>query len=142
MKHLLIITILICALMSCTNEQTPRFMTPLDSLSFKEQIFDPDTTFIYQQKEPSVVYFYSNRVKNCAKQLPEIELAANVYSKSIHFYSVSYEENIKIAEALNIKKLPAFVFVPLNANIQTVAGGVLSYHDLEKAFDDIFGINK
>ena len=142
MKHLFIIAILFCALLGCSNDQSPRFMTQLDTLSFKEQIFDPDSTLDYQQKEPSVIYFYSPRVKNCEKQNAEIELAATVYSSSIHFYSINYEENIKIADAFNIKKLPAFIFVPLNANIQTISGPVMSYHDLEKAFDEIFGINK
>lgn len=142
MKRLLLLLLLITLFLSCGVNLDPRNMTALDSLNFKEYVFDIDTVFEYKKLEPSVIYFYSPRVKNCEKQTPEVEYIAGVYSREIHFYCVNYEENIKIAEAFNIKKLPAFVFVPLNPNIQTVSGAVLSYHDLEKAFDDIFGINK
>ncbi|MBO4372735.1 MAG: thioredoxin family protein [Bacteroidales bacterium] len=142
MKQLLTIAIIITVFWSCGNNTNPLFMTPLDTLSFKEKVFDTDTVFDYKQSKPAVIYFYSSRVKNCEKQTPEITQIANIYYSDIYFYSVNYEDNIKIAEAFKIKKLPAFVFVPLNSNVQTVSGGVLSYHDLEKAFDDIFGINK
>ena len=142
MKQLLTIAIVLTVIMGCGSSNIPPNMTPLDTLSFKEQVFDTDTVFSYNKSKPSVIYFYSPRVKNCEKQTPEISLIASIYSNEIYFYSVNYEENMKIAEAFKIKKLPAFVFVPLNANIQTVSGGVLSYHDLEKALDDIYGINK
>lgn len=142
MKQLLSLILVITVFMSCGVSYYPTNLTPLDSLNFKEYVFDTDTVFEYKKKEPAVIYFYSPRVKNCEKQTPEVEQIAGVYSREIHFYSVNYEENIKIAEAFKIKKLPAFVFVPLNPNIQTVSGAVLSYHDLENAFDEIFGINK
>ncbi|MBQ3619496.1 MAG: thioredoxin family protein [Bacteroidales bacterium] len=142
MKKFLTIAIVITMIWSCGSSNIPLNMTPLDTLSFKKEVFNFDTVFDYTKKEPTVIYFYSPRVKNCEKQTPDIELAAGIYSDVIHFYSVNYEDNIKIAQAFNIQKLPAFVFVPLNANIQTLSGAILSYHDLEKAFDDIFGINK
>ena len=142
MKRLLTLALVITVIWSCGSSNYPTNMTPLDTLNFKEYVFDTDEEFEYKKTEPAVIYFYSPRVKNCEKQTPEAEHIAGVYSREINFYCVNYEENLKIANAFNIKKLPAFVFVPLNPNIQTVSGAVLSYHDLEKAFDEIFGINK
>ena len=142
MKRLLTLSLVITLFLGCGSINSPINTTPLNTQNFKEYVFDYDTVFEYKKHEPAVIYFYSPRVKNCEKQTPEVEQIASVYANAIHFYSVNYEENIKIAEAFKIKKLPAFVFVPLNPNIQTISGAVLSYHDLEKAFDEIFGINK
>ena len=142
MKHLLPFVTVIFVFLGCGNTNIPGNMMPLDTQNFKDYIFDLDTVFSYNQIKPSVLYFYSPRVLNCTKQTPTAEQIAGVYFDVIQFYSINYEENIKIAEAFKISKLPAFVFVPLNNNIQSISGGVISYHDLEDAFDNIFGINK
>ena len=139
MKKILLLALVLVVFLGCNSTQ-PEYMTQLDNDTFKDSIFDVDKPFEYKRYEPSVVYFYSPRVINCKKQNPAAEKAAIVYSYKIHFYCVNYEENIKTAEALNIKKLPAFVFVPLNNQIQTLSGAVLSYDEITKALEEIFGI--
>ena len=139
MKKNLLVALVVLVFLGCDSNQ-PDYMIPLDNETFRDSIFDVDKPFEYKRYEPSVVYFYSPRVLNCKKQNPMAEKAAIVYSYKIHFYCVNYEDNIKTAEALNIKKLPAFVFVPLNNQIQTISGAILSYEEFSKAMNEIFGI--
>ncbi|MDF1560798.1 MAG: thioredoxin [Bacteroidales bacterium] len=111
--------------------------------TFLEKVFnyEQNKEWKYSGDKPCIIDFYADWCGPCKMVAPVIEELAKEYEGKLYVYKIDTEAEQELASVFGIRSIPSLLFVPLEGQPQ-MAMGALPKESFEKAFKDIFGIEK
>ena len=111
--------------------------------TFLEKVFnyEQNKEWKYTGDKPCIIDFYADWCGPCKMVAPIIEELSTEYDGKLYVYKIDTEAEQELASVFGIKSIPSLLFVPLEGQPQ-MAMGALPKDAFEKAFKDIFGIEK
>jgi len=111
--------------------------------TFVSKVFDYEQNkeWKFTGNRPCLIDFYADWCGPCKMVAPVIEELSGDYKGKIDFYKVDTEAEQELAAVFGIRSIPSLLFVPVEGKPQ-MAMGALPKEAFEKAFKDIFGIEK
>jgi thioredoxin len=111
--------------------------------SFQKKVFnyEQNKEWKYEGTLPCIIDFYADWCGPCKMVAPIIEELSKEYEGKLNVYKVDTEAEQELASVFGIRSIPSLLFVPLEGQPQ-MAMGALPKEAFEKAFKDIFGIDK
>ena len=103
-------------------------MISLGYIAVEQEVFSRthnNLTFqdVYNLKEPSVLYFYSDDCKYCVGFSPAFEKTSKMYKDEYHFLKLNVYDanNTQLCHKLKIRSIPAvFIFEPRNKMVHPI----------------------
>ena len=111
--------------------------------TFLEKVFnyEQNKEWKYNGDKPCIIDFYADWCGPCRMVAPILEELSKEYEGKLYVYKIDTEAEQELASAFGIKSIPSLLFVPMEGQPQ-MAMGALPQEAFEKAFKDIFGIEK
>jgi thioredoxin len=111
--------------------------------TFLEKVFnyEQNKEWKYSGDKPCIIDFYADWCGPCKMVAPVIEELSKEYEDKLYVYKIDTEAEQELASVFGIRSIPSLLFVPLEGQPQ-MAMGALPKESFEKAFKDIFGIEK
>ncbi|MDX9729279.1 MAG: thioredoxin [Bacteroidales bacterium] len=111
--------------------------------TFLEKVFNYEASkeWKYSGDKPCIIDFYADWCGPCKMVAPILEELSKEYEGKLYVYKIDTEAEQELASVFGIKSIPSLLFVPLEGQPQ-MAMGALPKEVFEKAFKDIFGIEK
>ncbi len=111
--------------------------------TFLEKVFnyEQNKEWKYNGDKPCIIDFYADWCGPCRMVAPILEELSKEYEGKLYVYKIDTEAEQELASAFGIKSIPSLLFVPMEGQPQ-MAMGALPKETFEKAFKDIFGIEK
>ena len=111
--------------------------------TFLEKVFnyEQNKEWKYNGDKPCIIDFYADWCGPCRMVAPILEELSKEYEGKLYVYKIDTEAEQELASAFGIKSIPSLLFVPMEGQPQ-MAMGALPKEAFEKAFKDIFGIEK
>ncbi len=115
-------------------------MEKLTKETFKEKVFDFETggDWKFNGTKPAIIDFYADWCGPCKMVAPVLEELSTEFP-NIDFYSVDTEDQAEIAQAFNIRNIPAILFIPLTGT-PSMGVGAMPKNALKQAIKDALGI--
>ena len=115
----------------------------LTKATFLEKVFnyEQNKEWKFEGDKPCLIDFYADWCGPCKMVAPILEELAEEYKGKLNIYKVDTEAEQELAATFGIRSIPSLLFVPVEGQPQ-MAMGALPKDVLEKAFVDIFGIEK
>ena len=95
----------------------------------------------YLGDKPAIIDFYADWCGPCKMVAPILEELSKEYEGKLYVYKIDTEAEQELASVFGIRSIPSLLFVPMEGQPQ-MAMGALPKEVFEKAFKDIFGIEK
>lgn len=101
-------------------------MKYLKTQEFKEKIFDFErfTEWKFNGEKPTIIYLLAVWCSPCKIMGPLIEELSDEYKDKIDIFKVDVDEESDIAVALNIRNIPAFLFIPKDQEPELMVGAM------------------
>lgn len=111
--------------------------------TFLEKVFnyEQNKEWKYTGDKPCIIDFYADWCGPCKVVAPVIEELSKEYDGKLYVYKIDTEAEQELASVFGIRSIPSLLFVPMEGQPQ-MAMGALPKETFEKAFKDIFGIEK
>jgi thioredoxin 1 len=111
--------------------------------SFIEKVFnyEQNKEWKYSGDKPCIIDFYADWCGPCKMVAPVLEELSKEYDGKLYIYKIDTEAEQELASVFGIRSIPSLLFVPMEGQPQ-MAMGALPKDAFEKAFLDIFGIEK
>ena len=111
--------------------------------TFLEKVFnyEQNKEWKYTGDKPCIIDFYADWCGPCKMVSPILEELSKEYDGKLYVYKIDTEAEQELASVFGIRSIPSLLFVPLEGQPQ-MAMGALPKETFEKAFKDIFGIEK
>lgn len=111
--------------------------------TFIEKVFnyEQNKEWKYNGDKPCIIDFYADWCGPCRMVAPVLEELSKEYEGKLYVYKIDTEAEQELASAFGIRSIPSLLFVPMEGQPQ-MAMGALPKETFEKAFKDIFGIEK
>lgn len=111
--------------------------------SFIEKVFnyEQNKEWKYSGDKPCIIDFYADWCGPCKMVAPVLEELSKEYDGKLYVYKIDTEAEQELASVFGIRSIPSLLFVPMEGQPQ-MAMGALPKDAFEKAFLDIFGIEK
>ncbi len=111
--------------------------------TFLEKVFNYEASkeWKYSGDKPCIIDFYADWCGPCKMVAPILEELSKEYEDKLYVYKIDTEAEQELASVFGIKSIPSLLFVPMEGQPQ-MAMGALPKEVFEKAFKDIFGIEK
>ena len=111
--------------------------------TFLEKVFNDEANkeWKYSGDKPCIIDFYADWCGPCKMVAPILEELSKEYEGKLYVYKIDTEAEQELASVFGIKSIPSLLFVPMEGQPQ-MAMGALPKEVFEKAFKDIFGIEK
>lgn len=111
--------------------------------TFLEKVFnyEQNKEWKYNGDKRCIIDFYADWCGPCRMVAPILEELSKEYEGKLYVYKIDTEAEQELASAFGIKSIPSLLFVPMEGQPQ-MAMGALPKEAFEKAFKDIFGIEK
>jgi thioredoxin len=111
--------------------------------TFLEKVFNYEASkeWKYSGDKPCIIDFYADWCGPCKMVAPILEELSKEYEGKLYVYKIDTEAEQELASVFGIKSIPSLLFVPMEGQPQ-MAMGALPKEVFEKAFKDIFGIEK
>ena len=96
---------------------------------------------VYNLKEPSVLYFYSDDCKYCIEFMPKFDKISEQYKAQYHFvkFDVDSPKNEELCSKFRIQTIPAvFIYEPRDKVVHPVHPYYLSSENLFKSVLDTY----
>jgi thioredoxin 1 len=108
--------------------------------TFKEKIFDfeTNTDWSFNGTKPAIIDFYADWCAPCKSIAPIFEELSQEFS-NIDFYKVDIDVQNEIAMFLQIRSIPAILFIPL-VGTPSMGVGAISKKEFEQAIRKTFNI--
>ncbi len=121
--------------------QTTNEVLPLDDESFKEKIFDFESSKDWEFKgdKPVIVDFYATWCGPCKRVAPILEELQEEYGEDIQIYKVDTDRAPMVSSAFGIKSIPSILFIPAQGK-PTMAKGALPKETFVEAIKDVLGV--
>ena len=89
----------------------------LTSETFKELVFDytQEQDWKYQGQLPAIIDFYADWCGPCKMVAPVLEELSVEFEGKIIIYKVDTEAQQELAALFNIRSIPTFLFIPMEA---------------------------
>lgn len=115
----------------------------LTKATFLEKVFnyEQNKEWKYTGDKPCIIDFYADWCGPCKMVAPVLEELAREYEGKLYVYKIDTEAEQELASVFGIRSIPSLLFVPLEGQPQ-MAMGALPKDVFEKAFKDIFGVEK
>ena len=115
----------------------------LNNESFKKLVFnyEKNKEWKYEGNMPAIIDFYADWCGPCKMVAPILEELSQEYDGKLYVYKIDTEAEQELASVFGIRSIPSLLFVPMEGQPQ-MAMGALPKEVFEKAFKDIFGIEK
>ncbi len=104
------------------NDVAPVMMT---KQMFLDKIMDYQKNpkkWVYKGTKPSLIDFYADWCGPCRMTGPILDDLARKYAGKINFYKVNVDSEKELASVFRITNIPAFLFIPVNAQPVMTAG--------------------
>ena len=92
--------------------------------------------WIYLGDKPAIIDFYASWCGPCKMVAPTLEELAAEYDGQIYVYKVNTEQERELAALFNIRSIPSFLFIPMNAKPQ-MAMGAMPKSSFKEAIDGV-----
>ena len=111
--------------------------------TFLEKVFNykQNKEWKYTGDKPCIIDFYADWCGPCKMVAPLLEELSKEYDGKLYVYKIDTEAEQELASVFGIRSIPSLLFVPMEGQPQ-MAMGALPKETFEKAFKDIFGIEK
>ncbi len=111
--------------------------------TFLEKVFnfEQNKEWKYTGDKPCIIDFYADWCGPCKLVAPILEELSKEYDGKLYVYKIDTEAEQELASVFGIRSIPSLLFVPMEGQPQ-MAMGALPKETFEKAFKDIFGIEK
>jgi thioredoxin 1 len=111
--------------------------------TFLEKVFNYEESkeWKYNGDKPCIIDFYADWCGPCKMVAPVLEELSTEYDGKLYVYKIDTEAEQELASVFGIRSIPSLLFVPMEGQPQ-MAMGALPKDVFEKAFKDIFGIEK
>lgn len=111
--------------------------------TFKTKVFnfEANKDWKFEGSKPCIIDFYADWCAPCRMVAPVLEQLADEYQGKVDVYKVNTEQQRELAGMFGIQSIPSLLFVPLDGQPQ-MAMGALPKDTFEKAFKDVFGVEK
>jgi len=111
--------------------------------SFLKKVFnyEENKEWKYEGDKPCIIDFYADWCGPCKMVAPILEELSKEFDGKLNVFKIDTEAEQELASVFGIRSIPSLLFVPLNGQPQ-MAMGALPKESFEKAFKDIFGIEK
>ena len=111
--------------------------------TFLEKVFnyEQNKEWKYSGDKPCIIDFYADWCGPCKMVAPILEELSKEYDGKLYVYKIDTEAEQELASVFGIRSIPSLLFVPMEGQPQ-MAMGALPKEVFEKAFKDIFGIEK
>ncbi len=111
--------------------------------TFLEKVFNYEASkeWKYSGDKPCIIDFYADWCGPCKMVAPILEELSKEYEDKLYVYKIDTEAEQELASVFGIRSIPSLLFVPMEGQPQ-MAMGALPKEVFEKAFKDIFGIEK
>ncbi len=111
--------------------------------TFLEKVFnfEQNKEWKYTGDKPCIIDFYADWCGPCKMVAPILEELSKEYDGKVYVYKIDTEAEQELASVFGIRSIPSLLFVPMEGQPQ-MAMGALPKETFEKAFKDIFGIEK
>ena len=111
--------------------------------TFMEKVFnyEQNKEWKYTGDKPCIIDFYADWCGPCKMVAPILEELSKEYDGKLYVYKIDTEAEQELASVFGIRSIPSLLFVPMEGQPQ-MAMGALPKDAFEKAFKDIFGIEK
>ena len=118
-------------------------MEYLTKETFLKKVFDYENNqeWKFEGNLPCLIDFYADWCGPCKMVAPILEELSNEYEGKLYVYKIDTEAEQELASVFGIRSIPSLLFVPMEGQPQ-MAMGALPKEVFEKAFKDIFGIEK
>ncbi len=103
--------------------------------------YEENKEWKYNGDKPCIIDFYADWCGPCKMVAPILEELSKEYEGKLYVYKIDTEAEQELAAVFGIRSIPSLLFVPLDGQPQ-MAMGALPKETFEKAFSDIFGIEK
>jgi thioredoxin 1 len=125
------------------NNKKENMAEHLTKTSFLEKVFnyEQNKEWKYTGDKPCIIDFYADWCAPCKMVAPVLEELAKEYEGKLYVYKVDTEAEQELASIFGIRSIPSLLFVPMDGQPQ-MAMGALPKDVFEKAFKDIFGVEK
>ncbi len=111
--------------------------------TFLKKVFnyEQNKEWKYSGDKPCIIDFYADWCGPCKMVAPILEELSKEYEGKLYVYKIDTEAEQELASVFGIRSIPSLLFVPMEGQPQ-MAQGALPKEVFEKAFKDIFGIEK
>jgi thioredoxin len=111
--------------------------------TFLEKVFnyEQNKEWKYTGDKPCIIDFYADWCGPCKMVAPVLEELSKEYDGKLYVYKIDTEAEQELASVFGIRSIPSLLFVPMEGQPQ-MAMGALPKEAFEKAFKDIFGVEK
>ena len=111
--------------------------------TFKTKVFDfeKNKDWKFEGSRPCLIDFYADWCGPCKMVAPILEDLSKDYKDKVDIYKVNTEEERELSSMFGIQSIPSLLFVPLTGQPR-MAMGALPKDTLEKAFQDVFQVEK
>ena len=113
------------------NEEVVKDLT---SSEFRKMIMDFHTSpdkWQFKGSRPVVIDFYATWCGPCRQMAPIYKKVATKYSTKIDFYRVDVDKEDELANWMQIRSIPTFMFIPTKG-IPTVCMGSMAEQDMKQ----------
>ena len=136
MKKIIIILFASCCTFLYSQTNSTINLTKND---FITKVFDYKNNtnqWVYKGSMPCVIDFYADWCKPCREVAPVIEEIARKYNGKIIVYKVNTDKERELSNALKIKSIPTFFFIPMKG-APIVSRGAMPKEYFEKNINQI-----
>ena len=112
----------------------------LKKKDFLEKVmnYEKNTTeWKYEGDKPCIIDFYADWCGPCKKAAPVLEELAKEYEGQIYVYKINTDQEKELSGAFGIKKIPAFLWVPMEGKPQMSSGIARTPEDTKKMFKEM-----
>src|SRR4030066_583251 len=103
--------------------------------------YEKNKEWKFEGEKPCLIDFYADWCGPCKMVAPVLEELSTEYEGKLYVYKIDTEAEQELASVFGIRRIPSLLFVPMEGQPQ-MAMGALPKETFEKAFKDIFGIEK
>ena len=118
------------------NEEVVKDLT---SSEFRKMIMDFHTSpdkWQFKGSRPVVIDFYATWCGPCRQMAPVFDKVAGRYTSQVDFFRVDVDNEVELAEWMQIRSIPTLMFIPVKGEPTVIFGG-MHQEDLEKQVSNI-----
>jgi thioredoxin 1 len=103
--------------------------------------YEKNQEWKFEGSKPCIIDFYADWCGPCKMVAPILEELASEYDGKVDVFKVDTEKEQELAAAFGVRSIPSLLFVP-KEGLPQMAMGALPKPTFEKAFKDVFGVEK
>lgn len=115
----------------------------IDTEKFKSEIFDftkEQQEFAFKGDTPIILNFFATWCGPCHAFAPALEEAAGKHEGKLKVFKVDIDKDPLVPALFGVRSVPTTVFF-IPGDQPAIASGNIGHEGLEKALEDLFGLN-